>query len=454
MPKITVYIASHNYGRFVGESIESVLRQTYDDWELLLFNDNSSDNTDQVYSLYENDERIKIINTTGVGLTRIANMATQNSTGDYLIRLDGDDIFDENILLVLSNYLDRNVDVGLVFPDYYLIDESGGIFSEERRAEVYHNNHILDVPAHGACTMIRKTVLQEIGGYREDLGAQDGFDVWVKSIRAYKAGNVNLPLFYYRRHGSNLTGDKSRIFNARRAIKKDASLEQLAGVSEITAVIPCREKYDIYQDIWNIPIDAKRTLLDIAMQRCIESSLFKHIVILSDTDKVLKTMQKYDDQRLKFVQRSVDSTIRSKPVTISLNNVIDELGLVDNGIMLMSYIQAPFVSLDSMEESVYTLLVNNADSSFAVEEIEHSLYKRSPHGLSPINNLGRLKSEFDIIYSDSSTSLATRNKNVKSGSLLGSTSVNFVVPKKESFFIHTKEDLEIARILFKLQNKE
>src|SRR5262245_6069839 len=127
-PKVTVYVVSHNYGRFLPEAIESVLRQHYEDWELLLIDDNSTDNTAEVMRLYESDPRVRIFRTTGIGLPAVANLALREARGDYLIRLDGDDVFDENILFVMTSYLDRHPELALVFPDYYLMDEGGEIF--------------------------------------------------------------------------------------------------------------------------------------------------------------------------------------------------------------------------------------------------------------------------------------------------------------------------------------
>ena len=197
MPLVTVYIPSHNYGDYVGLAIESVLRQTFNDWELIVIDDNSSDNTSEVLNLYKDHPQISIHKTVGIGLPKVCNFAVSQSKGEFIIRLDGDDFFEENILLILSNYLLEDPSIALVFPDYYLMDEYGNVFSREGRKRLFEINHVPDIPPHGACTMIRKTVIEEIGGYREDLGAQDGFDLWsrVKNIHAVK--NVNLPLFYY-----------------------------------------------------------------------------------------------------------------------------------------------------------------------------------------------------------------------------------------------------------------
>ena len=447
-PRITVYVSSFNYGKYVQEAINSVLKQSCDDWELLLINDNSTDNTEDVMNLYAGDERVRIFKAKGIGLPAVANLAIKNAKGDYIIRLDADDIFDENILLVLANFLNKNPDIALVFPDYYLMDDAYGIIMHERRNAIYDNNHVLDIPANGACTMIRKDVLQKIGGYREDLGAQDGFDIWTKISKEHKCSNINLPLFYYRRHGENLTENNHRILSARRTIKKDAVNSLIEKFRPIISIIPCRKNYDSHPDLWSFDVNGQ-TLLDIAIQTNIASNLFDRIIVTCDNDSVLQVMKKYNDKRLLFVPRDTKNTIPSSNIVPALENVVKHLEIGWNGITFLSYIQAPFTTTETIEESVYTLILNDADSSFAVEEINNDLFKRSANGLLPINHFGKFSSDFNIIYSDARTALAAKNSNFRTGSLTGSKIVNFVLGKDENFFIHSKKDLEIVRLLSK-----
>lgn len=443
---VTVYIPSHNYGKYLQEAIESVLRQTIDNWELLLINVNSNDNTKEIMELYKGDPRIKVFHLSDFTLPRVANFALRNSRGKYLIRLDADDVFDENILLVLSNYLNRMHDIALVFPDYFLVDDHGGIIQYEGRQSLYHSNHLLDIPANGACTMIKKEILESCGGYREDLGAQDGFDLWTKVLKQHKCANVNIPLFYYRRHGNNLTDDHMRILSARRTIKKDACSLSLEEFRPIIAVIPCRQHYDIYSDLWNKKLNQK-PLIDIAIETCLASSIFDKIIITSDNPKVQKNMSKYSDRRLDFVDRSKESTSYSRSIVETLEKIMQKIGINDKGISVLSYIEAPFTTAETLEESAYTLIFNNSDSAFAVEEVKENLYKRAHHGLVSLNSEGKLKSDFDTVYATVQASAATKNSNLKTGSLTGARVSHFIIPKEESFFIRTKRDFEIAKIL-------
>jgi CMP-N-acetylneuraminic acid synthetase len=445
-PKVTVYIASHNYGRFLSEAIESVLRQQFDSWELLLIDDGSSDDSRNIMSLYSSDPRVRIFEQTGIGLPRVANLALKEARGEFLIRLDGDDIFDENILFVLANYLDRYKDVALVFPDYYLIDEGGEVFSHERRLKVSESTHLKDMPPHGACTLIRRAILLSIGGYREDLGAQDGFDLWSKIRNSHRIMNVNLPLFYYRRHGTNLTNSSYRILSARRQITRDSIGLNFVSFRPILAVIPCRSRYDFQPNLWSIELNGK-TLLQRKLEMCAQSKLFDRIIVASDTEQVKEIIQKVDDSRIEYFERDVSETLRSRSIVGTLTKISEFYDPEFRGITVLCYLPSPFVTLSSLEEAVNTLVFNDADSSMGVEELKDPILRRTPYGLKLINGVNGFKTEHDVVYREASIALATKNKNFRTGSLVGPSLINFVVTPEESFFIDSNSKLQCASIL-------
>ena len=195
MPKVTVYMPSYNYGKYIREAINSVIAQKFDDWELIIINDGSTDNTKKILEKFSDHEKIEIIHQERKGLAISNNIALRSSRGEYIMRLDADDYLEENALLVLSNILDTHPDVGLVYPDYYRVDRKGSIIDIERRKKIGEEAHLLDLPAHGACTIIRKSCLLQMGGYDESLECQDGYDLWIRFMEKYKPYNVNVPLF-------------------------------------------------------------------------------------------------------------------------------------------------------------------------------------------------------------------------------------------------------------------
>ena len=446
-PKITVYCISQEYGKFLEQAVESVLRQTTDNWELILIDNASVDKTASVIQYYQNDPRVSSFRLEeNENLPSVCNLALQKAKGDYVMRLDGDDFLDENILLILGNWLDRNPEHDLVFPDYYLVTESGEVFSHQRREKITAKNHLLDVPANGACTMIRIEALRALGGYREDLGAQDGFDLWSKILDHRKFANINLPLFFYRRHGRNMTERASLIQDARRRIKLDAIEDQLEKFRPINIVIPCRENYDFRKDVWDASF-MQSTLLRLCLSKIVSSKLADRIIVACDNEAVQDILTEFDDERILFHLRQKEETFRSAPLAPSLTKALQKSDPKTTGTALVTYSQAPFVSAETIEEALTTLAMNDVDSSMGVEVINEPIYKRDSHGLLRISQHSSFSSDFDQLYRETNCVLATRSRNLAKGSLLGSEKALFVVPSSENFFIDSKQKLEIAEIL-------
>ena len=173
-PLVTVYITNHNYGKYIENAIKSVINQTMQDFELIIIDDGSTDNSREIIEKYTDLENVTSIYQKNKGLNVTNNIALRFSHGKYIIRLDADDYFDEHALQVLSGILEKNEDVGLVFPDYTLINEFDEVMDVIRRHD-FNEVKMLDQPAHGACTMIRAKCLKELGGYDEEFRCQDGY---------------------------------------------------------------------------------------------------------------------------------------------------------------------------------------------------------------------------------------------------------------------------------------
>lgn len=440
-PKITVYLVSHNYRTYVEEAINSVLKQSFKDWELLLIDDGSSDGTLDVFKNYEIDKRIKIYNMPGIGLPKICNFAANTAQGNYIIRLDGDDIFDENILLILSNCLDNNPDVGLVFPDYYLCAPDATPFEHIRRDKEVVSSRSLDYPPHGACTMVRKNAILEVGGYREDLGAQDGLDIWLKLKNKFKVHNINLPLFYYRQHGKNLTTKNEKIVFARRRIKKDASFDSLKQNTPILAVIPIRKNNDFLPSLWNVELNGK-TLLKRRVEECLKSNLFSNIIVTCDDQRVKDILKEYDKDRVSFHHRTFASTFSDTTVLTTMKKIIEKYDPNSNGFSVINYIQSPFVSYSLLEESIQSMVLFNADSCLGVKKLKTTLYKRSKEGLIKITERNPFSSDSDNLFFDTRAFVALRHDSL---TLKGNLRVAIETSEEESFFINNQIDLEVAR---------
>ena len=216
---VTVYITSFNYAHFIRQSIESVLGQTLQDFELIIIDDGSTDNSRGIIEEYRSHGKVRIIYQTNKGLNITNNIAMRLARGKYLVRLDADDFLRKDALAVMVQKLEKDDDLGLVFPDYFYVNKEGEIIGQEKRHN-FEEVSLYDQPAHGACTMIRLSFLKKTGGYNESFTCQDGYDLWIKFIAHYKIANINKPLFYYRKHGNSLSTNEEKILSTRKKIKE------------------------------------------------------------------------------------------------------------------------------------------------------------------------------------------------------------------------------------------
>src|SRR3990172_7899939 len=116
---VSVMMPAYNAGRYIAQSIESVLAQEYSNWELIIVNDGSSDKTPQIAARYTGDPRIKLVHQANGGEAAARNTALQHMRGDYVSFLDADDLYFPDALSNLSRFLDTHPEYGVVFSDGY-----------------------------------------------------------------------------------------------------------------------------------------------------------------------------------------------------------------------------------------------------------------------------------------------------------------------------------------------
>ena len=213
---ITVYITNYNYGNFFKKSIESVINQNYKNFNLIIIDDASTDNSIEILDKFKSFRGVKfILNKKRIGHVKSSNKAIKLAKGKYILRLDADDYLKKDALKKLVKLIKKNSRVKMVFPNFNWINSKGKILS--KFTYKYKSKYFLnDQPAHGACSLIDLKFIKKIGGYCNKFDRQDGFYIWMSILlNNYEINNLKDKLFFYRRHKNNLSKDKVKILKTR-----------------------------------------------------------------------------------------------------------------------------------------------------------------------------------------------------------------------------------------------
>ena len=179
-PEVTIYITNYNYGKYLLKAVNSCLKQTFKNLEIIIIDDGSTDNSKKIINkITEKNRNISSIFRKNQGLIKSCNTALRAARGKYIMRLDADDWLDINAIEIMYSKLEKNKKIELLFPDYYEVDQSGKILHTIRRHD-FKSVKLFDQPAHGACTLFRTKTLILNGGYDESFTAQDGVDIWLR----------------------------------------------------------------------------------------------------------------------------------------------------------------------------------------------------------------------------------------------------------------------------------
>jgi len=208
MPKlISVVLPVYNGANRVSKAVESVLQQNYREIELIIVNDCSTDNTQQVIQRYQElDNRIKIINNTeNLKLPKSINRGFSESKGDYLTWTSDDNAYKTDALKKMAEYLDSHPEVDLVYCDFDIVELDGTYRQTIRTLEP---DEMRFENAVGACFLYRRELAEKIGEYDPELFLAEDYEYW---IRAYLNGTLHhIPevLYEYGWHDKSLTVSK------------------------------------------------------------------------------------------------------------------------------------------------------------------------------------------------------------------------------------------------------
>lgn len=228
---VSVIIPNYNHATYLRERIESILNQTYQNFELIILDDYSNDDSKLIIEEYRNHEKIShiIYNETNSGSTFYQWKKGINlAKGEYIWIAESDDVAEDNFLKTLYNLINANSDVGIAYCNSKIIDSSGqpttisGISQtprdlEKRYSSSYVNNGVAEILNHlidanripNASAVLFKRHLVEDTFYRADLKLYGDWCFWVSLLRRTKIGYSSETLNLYRTHKGTVRKTKS-----------------------------------------------------------------------------------------------------------------------------------------------------------------------------------------------------------------------------------------------------
>ena len=197
---ISIIMPVYNTEKYINESIDSVLSQTYGKYELIIIDDGSTDSTVAKILKYK-DKRIKLYKENHSGFIASLNKALAYAEGTYIARMDGDDIIDKDKLKIQIDFLKKNKEISLVGTNYYYISEKGITLTEkkmpEKNEEIEFMMPIVSSVNHGSM-LTYKEVLNSVGGYSNKYYCEDVVLFMKLLEKGYKMYNIQQPLYKYR----------------------------------------------------------------------------------------------------------------------------------------------------------------------------------------------------------------------------------------------------------------
>ncbi len=204
VPLVSIVLPTYNGARYLEQSIQSCLNQTYRNWELIIVDDASTDETPRIIEKFVNaDYRIRTVrHPINRKLPAALNTGFAEAKGGLLTWTSDDNCYRAEALLVMAEFLDANPCIGVVYCDYSNIDDLGEVIHKTRVGSpemLAIGNYI------GCCFLYRREVADKVGEYSKTLFLAEDYDFWLRASIESRMVPLHQDLYFYRYHADTLT---------------------------------------------------------------------------------------------------------------------------------------------------------------------------------------------------------------------------------------------------------
>lgn len=216
-PLVSVIIPCYNGEKFIGEAIESVVNQTYKNWELIVVDDGSTDNSEKIINQYFTaDKRIQFIqHKKNKGIPSTRNTGIKISNGEYIAFLDQDDLWmKEKLELFIEEFSRYDSKVGIIFSDFKIVFADNIISKKYKKVNYYKIQKLSkrdfikklfmgNFIKSASQVVLRKECFNKLGLLDEKLHGGDDYDFWLRAAGEFNFKYLDIPLTEYRFHKEN-----------------------------------------------------------------------------------------------------------------------------------------------------------------------------------------------------------------------------------------------------------
>ena len=205
-PRVSIVIPVYNREKYITLAVESVLRQTFQDWELIISDDGSTDRTlEMITEFAAHDNRIRVLTAEHKGAVHALIAGFDAAKGEFVGQLDSDDLLEPEALELTVKALDEHPDWGMVYTNYRDIDEQGQLTRVGWRCSIPYSSHkLLTDFMVFHFRLIRKTIYQKVGGFDSDFDKIEDYELCLRLSETTEIGKVDEFLYQYRFHPDSL----------------------------------------------------------------------------------------------------------------------------------------------------------------------------------------------------------------------------------------------------------
>jgi glycosyltransferase involved in cell wall biosynthesis len=292
IPQISVLMTVFNCENYVVEAIESILKQSFHNFEFIIVDDGSTDGSVVLIQTC-NDERIRFFQCEHRGRAAALNYAVGKALSPYIAFMDADDISLQERLEKQYHVLQRNPDIGIVSSWYQLIDKNGNQLSVVKKLPEHHAHIEYEMTIHCSlcfcCCMIRRDLIQQAGVFNEQLQSAIDYDLLLRLAPLTEFYNLQEILLYYRIHSSTLTSirNKEQISNTFHIAKQylNTLLERASSIQETSRLYFRLGVNEYYRGTMR---DARQYFLSALPVYWMQWSLWRYLLPTFLGDKIFK----------------------------------------------------------------------------------------------------------------------------------------------------------------------